>query len=302
MFSYSRSISSSISRSNSRSQFGPALLFAFAAIALLGLAVQRTQAQALQVEPAHAQPPQVELAQTLVADSPVPFDPAIQSQSQPQAGAPQTEPPAAPPAQTTGHMTVQQRIKARREARREAAIHEVYSHLYEAYIGGGFLRFTPGQILQRMNEYNWNVGATRYFSERFGVTLDGRGNYGSAYVGINQYSNTAIFKPAISQYSAMGGPTYRFYIHPRYSVSGRVMGGAIVGNFSGDLGAFKPSGFGLYSDSTAIAVSASAPIEYNLSPGLGVRFAPEYVLTTFGSSIQNNFGVTGGLVIRWGKQ
>jgi hypothetical protein len=290
MFSYSRSISSSISRSNSRFQFGPVLFLAFAAIALLGSAVQEAQAQT-----ASDQPAQVEPAQALAFVGPAPFDPATQSSTS------QTE-PAAPSAQTTGHMTVQQRIKARREQRRLAAIREVYSHLYEAYIGGGFLRFTPGQTLQRMNEYNWNVGATRYFSERFGVTLDGRGNYGSAYVGINQYSDTAIFKPAISQYTAMGGPTYRFFIHPRYSISGRVMGGAIVGNFSGDLGAFKPSGFGLYSDTTAIAVSASAPIEYNVSPGLGLRFAPEYVLTTFGSSTQNNFGVTGGLVIRWGKQ
>lgn len=295
MFSYSRSISSSISRSNSRSYFGPASLLAFATFAVLGLAAHRTQAQSFQVETAQAQTPQVELAQTLIAESPAPFDPATQSSTT------QVEPPAAPAAQSTAHMTVQQRIKARREARRAAAIHEVYSHLYEAYVGAGFLRFTPGQILQRMNEYNWNVGATRYFSERFGVTLDGRGNFGTAYVGINSY-DSAIYKPAISQYTAMGGPTYRFFIHPRYSISARLLGGAIFGNFSGDLGTHQPSGFGLYSDGPAIAVSASAPIEYNVSPEMGLRLAPEYVLTTFGSSTQNNLGVTGGLVIRWGKQ
>jgi hypothetical protein len=213
-----------------------------------------------------------------------------------------TQPAAAPQPQTTGPLTVQARLKARREQRRAAAIHDVYNHLYEAYVGAGYLRFTPGAALQHLNEYSWNVGVSRYYNERFGVTVDGRGTYGSAYVGINEPTNSAIYKPAISQYTAMIGPTYRFLLEPRYSVSGRILAGGAFGNFSGDLGSFTPAELGLYPNGAGVAVSASIPVEYNLSPGIGVRIAPEYLLTNFGSTTQNSLGFTGGVVVRWGKQ
>lgn len=197
---------------------------------------------------------------------------------------------------------MQARLKARREQRRATAIHDVYSHLYEAYAGSGYMRFTPGPQLQRSNEYAWNVGVTRYYSERLGVTVDGRGWYGPAYIGPNQPSNTAVFKPKISQYMAMAGPTYRFLMEPKYSVSGRVMAGGAFGNFSGDLGSFTPAELGLYSNGASVAVNVAAPLEYNVSPELGLRLTPEYTMTNFGSEIQNNLGFTAGIVIRWGKQ
>ena len=49
----------------------------------------------------------------------------------------------------------------------------------------GYLRFKPGPSLQRLTFYAWDTGLTRYFNERFGVTVDGRGYYGTAYVDLN---------------------------------------------------------------------------------------------------------------------
>jgi hypothetical protein len=238
-------------------------------------------------------------------------------QLQAQASSSQTAQPAAAPQaqqapQTTGPLTVQARLKARKEQRRLAAIHDVYSHQFEAYFGAGYLRFFPGPGssqpgvpltgLQRVNEYAWNVGVTRYFNEKLGVTIDGRGWYGSAYVGNNPNTGGGTNKPSISQYSAMVGPTYRFLMKPKYSVSGRVLAGGAWGNFSGDLGPNTPAQLGLYPDGASVAISASVPLEYNFSPAIGFRLAPEYLLTNFGSTIQNNRGFTGGVVIRWGKQ
>ena len=203
------------------------------------------------------------------------------------------------PAQTAAGASVQARIRARREQRRAAAIHEIYDHRYEGYVGAGYLRFTPGTTLQRVNEYNWNGGFTRYFDERLGVTLDGRGYYGTPFVGLNTYS---IIKPAISQYAVLLGPTYRFYLQPKYSVSGRVMGGYAQGNFSGDTNGIGGVNLGLYPDASTYAVSASVLVEYNVAPNLGVRIAPEYFLTGFGSTLQNSLGYTGGIVYRFGKR
>ncbi len=197
---------------------------------------------------------------------------------------------------------MQARIKARREQRRATAIHDVYSHLYEAYVGAGYLRFTPGEKLQRLNEYSWNVGVSRYFNQKLGVTVDGRGTYGTAFVGDNVSTNSAITNPSISQYAAMIGPTYRFILQPKYSISGRLLAGGAFGRFSGDLGPLPPTKIGLYPDGASAAVNASVPIEYNFSTSVGLRVAPEYMFTNFGSTTQNSFGFTGGVVVRWGKQ
>ena len=215
----------------------------------------------------------------------------------------QTQP--APPAQNQPQLSVQARIRARREQRRTAAIHEIYDHLYEVYIGAGYLRFTPGSTLQRVNEYDWNGGLTRYFNERLGVTLDGRGYYGTPFIRPEQGNPPAgsvgLTKPTISQYAGLIGPTYRFYLQPRYSISGRVMGGYAAGNFTGDTSGFGTLGV-LYPDGSTFAVSAAAIVEFNIAPNLGVRVAPEYYLTGFGSTRQNNLGYSAGLVYRFGKQ
>jgi hypothetical protein len=209
-----------------------------------------------------------------------------------------------PAAQSQPQVSVQARIRVRREQRRTAAIREAYGHGYDAYIGGGYLRFTPGANLQRVNEYSWNGGLTRYFDERLGVTVDGRGIYGTPFVGINTATNSAITKPAISQYAAMAGPTYRFYLQPKYSIAGRVMAGYAYGKFSGDTSGNTTlaQSLGLYPDGSTYAVSASVIGEYNLTPNLGLRVAPEYFGTGFNSTMQNSLGFTSGIVYRFGKK
>jgi hypothetical protein len=236
--------------------------------------------------------------------------PVIQAQSSSSSSTPapadqQTTPAAQPQGPTPSQLSVQARIKARRDKRRADALHEVYDHLYEGYVGAGYLRFTPGAILQRVNEYDWNVGFTRYFNERFGATIDGRGYYGTPFipptVGDPPAGSVRLDKPAISQYAALIGPTYRFYLQPKYSISGRVLAGYARGNFTGDTNGYGTLGV-LYPDTSTYAASASIFFEYNVAPNIGLRVAPEYYLTGFGSTQQNNLGYTIGLVIRVGKQ
>jgi hypothetical protein len=206
-------------------------------------------------------------------------------------------------APSSGQLSVQARIRARRAQRRAAAIHETYDHLYDAYVGSGYLRFRPGSSLQRVNESDWNAGFTRYYSERLGVTLDGRGTYGTAFIE-PVVGNQGITKPAISQYAALIGPTYRFYLQPKYSISGRVQAGFAYGDFSGDTSGVTGLStlLGLYPDGYTYAASAGIVGEYNLSPNLAARLVPEYHLTGFGSIQQNSLGFTAGIVYRFGKQ
>jgi hypothetical protein len=208
-----------------------------------------------------------------------------------------------PAAGAQQQLSVQARIRARRAQRRAAAIHDAYAHRYDAYAGLGYLRFTPGASLQRVTLYAWNTDFTRYYNERLGVTLDGRGYYGTPFVGLNP---SGITKPAISAYTAMAGPTYRFYLQPKYAISGRIMAGYAKGNFTGDtngfgnqLGTGKPV---LYPDGSSYAGSVSIVGEYNVTPNIALRLAPEYFATGFGSTTQNSLGFTAGFVYRFGKQ
>lgn len=231
--------------------------------------------------------------------------PAVQAQSSSSSSA--TPDAQQQPAATTlpdAQLSVQARIRARREQRRAAAIHEIYGHEWEAYFGMGYLRFHPGATLERAHEYAWNPGFTRYFNERLGVTLDGRGYYGSAYVYNNTVTNSTITNAEVSQYALLIGPTYRFYMQPKYSVAARFLGGMAYGNFSGDTsGNTKLStALGLWPNAAVFAASVGVIGEYNLTPSVGLRVTPEYFPTGFGGSFQNNLGFTASVAYRFGKQ
>jgi hypothetical protein len=216
--------------------------------------------------------------------------PAGQGQAQPQA-------PAAAATQP-GQQSVEARIRARREQRRAQAIHDTYAHLYEVFVGSNYQRFEPGPNLQHVTMYSWDVAVTRYLNERLGITFDGRGNYGTAFVGLNP---TSVTRPAISHYDALFGPTYRFILRPKYSIAGRAMGGVAVGNFSGDTNGFGTQILGLHPDGTTYAFSVAPVGEVNISPNISLRLAPEYFASGFGSRLQNDWGATYGLVCRFGK-
>jgi len=195
-------------------------------------------------------------------------------------------------------MSVAARIRQRREQRRAAAIHDTYNHLFEAFAGSSYLRFSPGPSLQRTAFYGWDAGVTRYRSERFGITFDARGFYGIAYTGLNQYNLT---RPKISMYNLMAGPTYRFYMTPKTSISGRVLGGVSISDFSGDTNGLGSSTLGIWPDADTFAAGGGIVGQYNISPGISLRLSGEDLATGFGSTLQNAFGFTAGFVYRFGK-
>jgi hypothetical protein len=207
------------------------------------------------------------------------------------------------PSQESGPLSVQARIKQRREQRRAAAIHETYGHAFEAFAGTGYLRFTPGPSLQRTTFYGWDTGITRFHSERFGYTFDARGYYGIAYTGlIPGITNANNTRPKISMYDLMLGPTYRFYMTPKVSITGRALGGVALSDFSGDTNGFGSTAFGIWPDGTTFAAGGGIVGQYNVAPGISLRLSGEDLATGFGSTVQNSFGFTAGFVYRFGKQ
>ena len=232
------------------------------------------------------------LAQT---DAPAPA-------SQDAAAAAQVNNPSTP--QTQGERArilrdAQARVNARRRLREQAIEQDTYSHKYELYAGGGYLRFHPGSMLQHNTEAAWNAGVTEWIRPKLGITADARGYYGTA---ITDNFEFQVYKPSISQYTFMGGPQYRFYQSQHWAWNAQILAGIDHGNFSTGTGGFPASDVGLYPDGNRLALSVGAAVDYNLSPALAVRLMPDYLLTNFGSEIQDNLGFTIGFVYRWGRQ
>jgi hypothetical protein len=198
----------------------------------------------------------------------------------------------------------QERVRARREARTQAAIKDTYSHKYEIYFGYAYLRMRPGHDLQHANESGWNAGITRLFSPKFGVSADLRGYYKSVYVGNNPYS---LFQPFISNYSVMVGPQYYVRQKKSYAISGQVLAG-VTHNLFDATSAGQPGYLvGLYDNGTRFTAAAVLPVDVNLGPGLALRIAPDYNLTTWadhtrGTDYQHNLGFMLGLNYRFGRQ
>lgn len=197
---------------------------------------------------------------------------------------------------------------ANRKARVERTIDETYSHRFEIFGGGGYLRFRPGQNLQKNNEVTWAASATYYLNPKLGIIADARGGYGNAKIGNTIYN---IPNPLITEYTFMAGPSYRFYAKQKMAASAHVLAGYSLGNFDGGSKAIPATLLGMWATSNKPVFSVGVNLDYNLYPNLAFRVTPTYVGTTFrgidlksgnsNGSIQNNFGINAGIVYRFGK-
>lgn len=216
----------------------------------------------------------------------------------------QTQPQAQSAQQTPAERSevlrqAQQRVNARRRQRIQQIIQDTYTHKYEVYGGSGYLRFTPGPHLQHLNEVAWNAGFTDYQWGKLGVTADFRGYYGTAWTYINQYQ---VFHPSISQYTFMGGPQERLIMHQHWALSANALVGFGNGNFSTNTGGLPGNLIGLYPNGPAFNLQIGAPIDFNLGPTFAIRLTPNYLMTHYGSEVQNNLGWNAGVVWRFGRQ
>ena len=187
---------------------------------------------------------------------------------------------------------------ANRKARIQKAVDDTYTHRWELFGGGGYLRFRSGQYLQKNNEVTWAASGTYMLNPRLGIIADARGGFGNAKVGNNIYS---VYNPLITEYTFMGGPSYRFYAKQKYAASVHAMAGYSLGNFDGGSKAIPAPLLGLWPTSNRPVFSVGLNYDYNFYPNLAFRVTPTYVGTTFGSSLQNNLGINAGIVYRFGR-
>jgi hypothetical protein len=194
---------------------------------------------------------------------------------------------------------------ASREARIQRTIADTYSHRWEIFGGGGYLRFRSGETTQRNNEVSWATSAHYFLNPKLAIAGDARGSFGSAHA--TQPNIYGVNSPQINEYFFMGGVDYRFYAKQNIALSGEALGGVGWGIFSGGSKDIVSTRLGLWQDATKPAFSLGVNADYNFYPNLAFRLTPTYVATYFtspatGGSMQGNFGFNAGVVYRFGRQ
>ena len=147
--------------------------------------------------------------------------------------------------------------------------------------------------------YSWDAAITRYYNQKLGVTVDGRGYYGTAYMGLNEASLT---RPAISQYGVLAGPTYRFILRPQILRCGACAGRRGDRQLLGRHEWLRSAEPRALSGCNNLCGQGGDFRGVQREPGPLVAAGPDYYVTGFGSTMQNSIGFTYGLVYRFGKQ
>ena len=192
---------------------------------------------------------------------------------------------------------------ASRQARIQRTIEETYSHRWEAFGGGGFLRWDSGPSTQKNNEVSWAAGTNYFLSPKLSIVGEAQGSFGRAKPVRFDPNVAPIGNPQINEYFFTGGANYRFYAKEKLAVSVQGTGGVAWGIFSsGSPYSYYGPDLGLWQDGFKPAFTVSVNADYNFYPNLAFRIAPTYVGSTFGGQVQNNVGLNAGVVYRFGRR
>src|SRR3984885_10870211 len=161
---------------------------------------------------------------------------------------------------------------ATRIARVARTTEETYSHRYEVFGGGGYLRFRSGEYLRRNNEITWATAFNYYFNHKFAVVGDARGAFGNAHAITN--NEFGVYNPQINEYMFMGGVSYRFVAKEKFAVSAQAVAGTSWGIFSGGSKGIPATDLALWASGLRPAFSLGVSADYNLYPNLAIRFTP----------------------------
>lgn len=208
-------------------------------------------------------------------------------------------------AQTKKSGPARHETNASREARIQRTITDTYSHRWEVFGGGGYMRFQSGEHTQKNNEVTWNLAAHYFLNPKLSIVGDARGMFGNGKPLRNEFAPQNP-NPQINQYAFTGGASYRFYSHLRYALSIEGLGGVGIENSSGASKGLNFNQTGFWQDGARPAFIVNLAGDINLFPNLAFRVMPTYVGTTFtspsGGSLQNNLGIHFGVVYRFGRQ
>lgn len=182
-----------------------------------------------------------------------------------------------------------------------------YDNKYEVYGGLSFMNFQAGQALpKRMNMGGGEVLGTYWLTKKLGLGLDYRGEAGTTPVypgaGVDPYD---LSRPLVYMNMLMAGAQYRGPKNQFVAINYHGYFGASHGVFNASQKANQPQFYpltGLYTNRTKPIAALGGSIDFNLSKYAAIRLQPDLILEHFGTETREFFGVSAGIVYRFGKR
>jgi outer membrane protein with beta-barrel domain len=149
------------------------------------------------------------------------------------------------------------------------------SSQFDIFGGYSYLHVSPGSGFPGANTNGWEAQATGNLNEYVGVTADFDGHYGSVF-GVGGHDYKFLF-----------GPTLSYRADKLTAFAHVLFGGSHVGSRG-------------FSD-TAFAWALGGGVDWNWKKRLAIRLGQfDYLPTYHGSTTQNNFRYSAGVVFRVG--
>ena len=188
---------------------------------------------------------------------------------------------------------------ARAQGKLNAAPPVTYTNRYEGYVGLSFANFQAGQNLpQRMNLGGVEAQGTMWLTQRYGVTADFRGDAGTTPVFPNPYG---LNRPLVYRETGMGGVQVRGPKNQYAAIDLHALAGVSHGVFD-EAVTVNPALVGLYTNRTKPMFALGGSLDLNRTSYLAIRLSPDLILEHFGTETREFFGISGGVVYRFGQK
>ena len=174
-----------------------------------------------------------------------------------------------------------------------------YTDRYEGYLGLSFANFQAGQnITTRMNLGGIEAQGTMWLTQRYGIAADFRGDAGTTPVFPNPYGNN---RPLVYRETGMGGVQVRGPKNQYAAVDLHAFAGVSHGVFDEGITVAPPL-VGLYTNRTKPMFALGGSLDLNRTSYLALRLSPDLILEHFGTETREFFGISGGVVYRFGQK
>jgi hypothetical protein len=187
-----------------------------------------------------------------------------------------------------------------------------YDNRYEIFGGLNFMNFQAGQALpNRMNLGGGELLGTYWLNKKLGVAADYRIDAGTTPVFANGGTTPESFygtgvnnRPLVYLNTFMLGGQYRGPKNQYVAIDYHALFGVSDGTFNYSLKNVIPiyySNIGLYTNRTKPIAALGGSIDFNRSKNFAVRLSPDLILEHFGTETREFFGISGGVIYRFGK-
>ena len=177
------------------------------------------------------------------------------------------------------------------------AVPAQYEYAAEVAVGYSTLNIEPGVEFDKTRMNGWNIAVTGYYNEWIGFAADVSNQYGNATPRSGFGGTTSV---DLTHWSYLGGPEVRVVRTERFAASARTLFGASRGNAKPDTFTVDDTPTRYSFKNTKFSMVIGAAFDVNITPQLAWRVQPQYLITSFSSKRQGNFGFTTGILYRFG--